>query len=109
MLLPSHLRRSRHGVYYFRIVLPDSIASVMGQRELVRSLGIRSPKLARVSGYQISLRLAPILERLKRIMAIDPNSIDPKHIKKLVLEGLVFQSDVCERPVVALVVRPSWL
>ena len=93
MLLASHLRRSRHGIYYFRIVLPDPIAAVLGQRELVRSLGIRSPKLARQSGYQLSLRLTPILERLQRIMAIDPNAIDPKNIKKLVVEGLVFGSD----------------
>jgi integrase len=93
MLLPSHLRRSRHGIYYFRIVLPDSIASALGQRELVRSLGIRSPKLARISGYQLSLQLTPILERLQRIMAIDPNAIDPKNIKKLVVDGLVFGAD----------------
>lgn len=93
MLLPSHLRRSRHGVYYFRIVLPDPIAAVLGQRELVRSLGIRSPKLARQSGYQLSLRIIPILERLQRIMAIDPNSIDPKDVRKLVVEDLVFHPD----------------
>ncbi|WP_367185328.1 DUF6538 domain-containing protein [Rugamonas sp.] len=41
MLLPSYLRRSRHGIYYFRIVLPDRLALALGQRELVRSLGIR--------------------------------------------------------------------
>ena len=75
MLLASHLRRSRHGIFYFRIVLPDPIAAVLGQRELVRSLGIRSPKLARQSGYQLSLRLIPILERLQRIMA---DGADPK-------------------------------
>jgi integrase len=93
MLLASHLRRSRHGIYYFRLILPAPIAAVLGQRELVRSLGIRSPKLARFSGYQISLRLTPILERLQRIMAIDPNSISPKDIKKLVVEGLDFRRD----------------
>ena len=93
MLLASHLRHSRHGIYYFRIVLPDPIAAVLGQRELVRSLGIRSPKLARQSGYQLSLQVAPILERLQRIVAIDPNSINPKDIKKLIVEGLVFQPD----------------
>ena len=93
MLLASHLRRSRHGIYYFRIVLPDPIAAVLGQRELVRSLGIRSPKIARNSGYQLSLQLTPILERLQRIMAIDPNSISPKDIKKLVVEGMTFQPD----------------
>jgi hypothetical protein len=93
MLLASHLRRSRHGIYYFRIVLPDPIAAVLGQRELVRSLGIRSPKLARKSGYQLSIQLTPILEGIQRIMAIDPNSISPKDIKKLVVEGMVFQPD----------------
>ena len=93
MLLASHLRRSRHGIYYFRIVLPDPIAAVLGQRELVRSLGIRSPKIARKSGYQLSLQLTPILEGLQRIMAIDPNSISAKDIKKLVVEGVNFQTD----------------
>ncbi len=93
MLLASHLRRSRHGIYYFRLILPAPIAVVLGQRELVRSLGIRSPKLARKSGYQLSLQLTPILERLQRIMAIDPNSISPKDIKKLVVEGMLFQPD----------------
>ena len=93
MLLASHLRRSRHGIYYFRIVLPDPLAAVLGQRELVRSLGIRSPKLARFSGYQLSLRLTPILERLQRIMAIDPNSINPNDVRKLIVEGMVFQPD----------------
>lgn len=93
MLLASHLRRSRHGIFYFRIVLPDPIAAVLGQRELVRSLGIRSPKLARKSGYQLSLQITPILERLQRIMAIDPNSIDPATVKKLVVEGIIFQPD----------------
>lgn len=93
MLLASHLRRSRHGIYYFRIVLPDPIAAVLGQRELVRSLGIRSPKIARKSGYQLSLQITPILERLQRIMAIDPNSINPKDVRKLVVEGLLFQPD----------------
>ncbi len=93
MLLASHLRRSRHGIYYFRIVLPDPIAALLGQRELVRSLGIRSPKLARFSGYQLSLKLTPILEGLQRIMAIDPNSIKAEDVRKLVVEGLSFQPD----------------
>ena len=93
MLLASHLRRSRHGIFYFRIVLPAPIAAVLGQRELVRSLGIRSPKLARKSGYQLSLQITPIIEGLQRIMAIDPNSIDPATVKKLVVEGMVFQPD----------------
>ena len=93
MLLPSYLRRSRHGGYYFRIVLPDRLATVLGQREFVRSLGIRCPKMARFSGYQISQRIKPLLERLLTIMAMDPNSIDPKEIKKLIVHGLDFRPD----------------
>jgi hypothetical protein len=41
MLLPSYLHRSRHGIYYFRIVLLDRLALALGKSELVRSLGIR--------------------------------------------------------------------
>jgi hypothetical protein len=93
MLLPSYLRRSRHGVYYFRIVLPDRLAAFLGQREFVRSLGIRSPKIAKFSGYQISQRIKPRLERLLTIMAMDPNSIDPKEVKKLIVQGLDFRPD----------------
>lgn len=93
MLLPSYLRRSRHGIYYFRLVLPDRIAAVLGQRELVRSLGIRSPNIARYSGYQLSQRIKPLLERITTLMAIDPNSFNPKDIKKLVVQGLDFRPD----------------
>jgi len=28
MNLPAHLRRSRHGIYYFRIVLPKAVAEI---------------------------------------------------------------------------------
>lgn len=93
MLLPSYLRRSRHGIYYFRIVLSDRLALALGQRELVRSLGIRYPSQARFSGYQIAQRIKPLLERLETLMAIDPTSIDPDEIKKLVVKGLVFKPD----------------
>lgn len=93
MLLPSYLRRSRHGIYYFRIVLPDRVAAVLGQREFVRSLGIRSPKIAKFSGYQLSQRIKPFFQRLQDVMAIDPNSIDPKEVKKLIVQELDFRAD----------------
>ena len=34
MKLASHLRRSRHGVFYFRIVFPQILATILGQSEL---------------------------------------------------------------------------
>lgn len=91
MLLPSYLRRSRHGVFYIRIVLPQRLAAALGQREFVRSLGIKSPMIAKKSGYQIARCVQPLLQRLQDVMAIDPNSIDPKEVKKLIAEGLVFR------------------
>lgn len=93
MLLPSYLRRSRHGVFYVRLVMPAPIANLLGQREFVRSLGTRSFTIAKTSGYQVSLRIKPILERLKRVMAIDPNSFDLDDVRKLIVEGLDFKPD----------------
>lgn len=40
MNLPAHLRRSRHGIYYFRIVLPEAVAEITGRREFIRSLSM---------------------------------------------------------------------
>ena len=46
----SHLSRSRHGSYYFGIVLPSAIAAALGQRAFLPSLDIRSPKLIKILG-----------------------------------------------------------
>ena len=89
MLLPSHLKTSRHGVFNFRVVLPAIIANVIGQREIKRSLHTRCPIEAKATAYGLSARILPILHRVKSIMAIDPNSIDTSNIKKLIVEGLV--------------------
>lgn len=93
MLLPSHLRISRHGVYYFRVILPAPIAAALGQVEFVRSLGIRCPKLAKSNGYQIWAQISPLLNRLARLMSIDPKSIDPAQIRKMIVEGLKIGAD----------------
>jgi hypothetical protein len=34
MLLPSYLLRSRHGIYYFRLVLSDRFAALLGSTNL---------------------------------------------------------------------------
>jgi hypothetical protein len=41
MRLASHLRRSRRGVYSFRLVLPASLRAVLGQTKINRSHGIQ--------------------------------------------------------------------
>ena len=49
MFLHAHPWRSRHGVYDFRIVLPDSLQAVFGKREYIRSLGTKCPRQARLA------------------------------------------------------------
>lgn len=63
MRLPSYLRRSRHGIYYLRLVLPTFLADTLGQQELIRSLATRSSNVASISGYQVSLRIKPLFQR----------------------------------------------
>lgn len=93
MKLASHLRRSRHGIYYFRLVLPKILATILGQPELNRSLATRCPRTASVTGYQLSGTMLPLLSRLARLMTIDPNSLDPESVKKLIVEGLKVNQD----------------
>jgi hypothetical protein len=93
MHLPSYLRRTPHGIYYVRLVLPAPIAATLGQREFIRSLGTRSSNIALLTGYHVSLRVKPLLNRLQRIMAIDPDSINPDDIRKLIVEEMDFKPD----------------
>lgn len=93
MKLASHLRRSRHGIFYFRLTLPPAIAIALGQLELQRSLGTRSPSEARALGYHIWANFSPKLLRLEEWMSGRPLNIDPKDIKKLVIEGLDVRPD----------------
>jgi integrase len=91
--LASHLRRSRHGVFYFRIVFPQILATILGQPELNRSLFTRCPKTARLTGYQLSGTMLPLISKLARLMTIDPESLDPASIKELIVEGLTVGKD----------------
>ena len=89
MRLPSHLRLSRHGVWCFRLVLPDVLAVALGQKEIRRSLGTRCPITAKLLAYRLSGRILPIIRETKRAMEFDPNSIDPSKVRELTIEGLV--------------------
>lgn len=87
MQLSSHLRLSRHGVWCFRLVLPGPVAVVVGQREILKSLGTKRPEEARVKAHALSATLIPLCRTLRRILSIDPNSIDPKNVRELILKG----------------------
>lgn len=94
MLLPSHLRVTRHGVFQFRLVLPDTLAHALGQREFRRSLGTKRAEGAKLSAYALSARMLPLVRSLDRAMSIDPNSIDPKTVRQLIAENLVIENGV---------------
>lgn len=88
MQLPSHLRQSRHGVWSYRLVLPEVLAAAVGQKEIRKSLGTRCPTTAKCLAYALSGRILPIVRKVKRTMTIDPNSIDPKSVRELIVKGL---------------------
>lgn len=44
--LPAHLYRNRHGVLYFRLAVPVDLQSLLGQREIYRSLSTSNVRQA---------------------------------------------------------------
>lgn len=82
MLLASHLARSRHGVFQFRVVLPEALALAIGQKEIRRSLGTREPEVARLAAYGLSAKIIPIVRSLSNAMASSPKDIDPDKIRE---------------------------
>lgn len=80
MRLAAHLKRSRHGVYYFRLTIPEILRPVFGGRyEIKRSLATRDPTLARSLAYVLSARYGSILTELRRMTRrdYDPSKFDP--------------------------------
>lgn len=92
MRLASHLRVSRHGIYCFRLVLPQPIARLVGQTEIKRSLGTRHSTEARLLAYRLCGRILPVIKTLARDMANDP-TIDPKNARELLIKGLVIDAN----------------
>ncbi|MDP9154685.1 MAG: site-specific integrase [Pseudomonadota bacterium] len=94
MRLASHLRRSRHGVYSFRLVLPACLRAILGQTEIKRSLGTKSPTVARLLSYHLSAKMISIIEEAKHLAAqFDTDRIDAASIRKLIVEGLRIGAD----------------
>jgi len=58
MRFPARLKRSRHGIYYFRLVIPKTMRSALGGRtEMQHSLHTRDPQVARRFALALSARL----------------------------------------------------
>lgn len=79
MKLSSHLKISRHGIYYFRTVIPKVIRPLYdGKTELKYSLRTRDPVTARRQAYILSAQTAHIFTKAKLTMIRhDPKGFNP--------------------------------
>ncbi|MHB8915968.1 MAG: DUF6538 domain-containing protein [Thiobacillus sp.] len=78
MRLPSHIMVSRHGIFYFRVVLPQDLRPYFGgRREIKRSLATRDPKLAKISAYSLYVNYQVALREAISKMAFQPKFLDP--------------------------------
>jgi hypothetical protein len=77
MRIPTHLRLSRHGVYYFRIVVPKAVRPAFALRpEIKTSLGTRNLKVAMVEARRLALAAYASFAKVKFGMTtkkLDPN------------------------------------
>ena len=77
MKLASHLKRSRHGVYYFRITIPKRLRPLFGGRtELKHSLGTKNPSVAKRQAYMLSARANQLFHEAKQTMPYDPKKLN---------------------------------
>lgn len=75
MRLPTYIYRSRHGVYFFRIVVPQELREALsGQREIKRSLRTRDKRKALVQARSLALDLYPVFAKA---VAMTPKSSPP--------------------------------
>ncbi len=74
MRLPARLKRSKHGIYYFRLVIPAPLRAAIGKTELKKSLHTRDPKTAQQLAYTINAELAGRLQGVWKAMATDDDN-----------------------------------
>jgi len=78
MSLAAHLKISRHGVYYFRIVIPVSLRSSFGGRcEIKKSLSTREPRIAKRFAYNLSSYALALFDEVKQMAGSNSNGFNP--------------------------------
>lgn len=69
---PAYITRNRHGTFYFRIVVPSPLRSVLGfQREIRRTLKTDSLRLALRSARQFAARHEAAFDRALSLLSND--------------------------------------
>ena len=85
MRFPSYLSRSRHGIYYLRVVTPKAVqlANPKIPREIRKSLNTRCPREAVVRSRHMALDWHFIISTISKTM-----SNDDKYDSKLLVDAL---------------------
>jgi integrase len=80
MKLCSHLKLSRHGIYYFRCIIPKALRPLYdGKTEFKYSLNTRCPVTAKRESYILSAKTAHLFDKAKKTMSWhDLKDFDPK-------------------------------
>lgn len=80
MKLCSHLMLSRHGIYYFRCIIPKVLRPLYsGKTEFKYSLNTRCPVTAKRESYILSAETAHLFDKAKKTMSrYDPKNFNPK-------------------------------
>lgn len=71
--LAHHLKLSRCGIFYFRMIVPVVLRPAIGKREIIRSLRTRNPTAARKLAYHFAFKTYSLFEQ----MAYDPRKFNP--------------------------------
>lgn len=71
--LATHLKTSRHGIFYFRYTVPASLRTLFGKKEVLYSLHTRDPAKARKLAYTLTSQTNALFEK----MAYDPSRFNP--------------------------------
>ncbi len=85
---PSYLTRNRHGTFYFRIVIPRPLRTLLnGQREVRRTLKTDSERLARKRTRQYVARYEAVFDKVVNMVERDELGLTEADYKELM--GLV--------------------
>jgi hypothetical protein len=95
MRLAARLRRSRHGIYYFRLIIPKTLRPLFaGRREAQGSLGTADRQRAVLAAHLFSAQALVVFAGLESAMASDSKNdkrgslpAAPFSIKRVAFDG----------------------
>jgi integrase len=71
----TNLKLSRHGVYYYRAIVPISLRNTFGFTEIKRSLHTKNPALARLYAQYLNLSLKIGLQGYETLLSLNKSNL----------------------------------